>query len=105
MSADGPVSRDDVAMLQALASRIRTAAGQMHAAAAPLDGLSGHVSHLIGGTASGRDRDFTEMLLDARASIAAAIADCAEASGGVTRAAIHAQAQLATQEREASRRV
>ncbi len=99
MPALGGVTRQDVDELSQLARDLRRISGVMGQAVRPMDRLVSAVQAQIGGTATGQDKAFIELLVNARQEFQGAVSGCLNASAGATQAASQAADELREQER------
>jgi len=94
----GEITAQDVQAIRALCFDVRTTSMQVDDAMAPINGLIGRVEQLIGGTASGKDREFVERLQQARRALTEAQRATSDGAGSLARAERHAELLLREQQ-------
>lgn len=100
----GEITSQDIESIRALRIDVSTTVGQVDSATAPLNGLAARVEQLIGGTATGKDREFAQRLQKARLALTAATHATSDAAHALGRAEQHAEQLLREQqERERER--
>lgn len=105
MPPAGQVTAGDVDQLRALTLRVRSSTAHMSAARHPLTGMAHTVEQAIGGTATGKDRAFVDLLTSTAEALSRAVSECLNAAAALDRASMAAAQQLQAQQQEARRRV